>query len=135
MIKHSIRSAVVLLALLASSWVAIHAESPLQLGPREGVLLLKNGQVLSGRITPAGDHYLLTTGETEIRLKAVDVEYCCRDLEEGYQRKSLAIEPGRVEPHLDLADWCLRHGLLGYAAKEISQALVEDPRHPKIPLM
>lgn len=135
MIDHSINSTIVLLALLASFPAAIYAEQPLALGPREGLLLLKNGQVLQGKITPAGDHYLLTTGETEIRLKVADVEFCCRDLEEGYRRKSLAIVPGQAEPHLELADWCLRHGLLGYAAKEIGQALVDDPRHPKIPLL
>ena len=44
------------------------------LAPREGVLLLKNGHVMQGSITKAGDYFVLTLGKTgEVRLPVVDV--------------------------------------------------------------
>ena len=61
----------------------------------EGVLLLRNGHLLRGTITPLGDHYLVTTGAgNEVRLPATSVEMACRSLEEAYQVKRSAIPYG-----------------------------------------
>jgi hypothetical protein len=111
------------------------AEPALRLAPQEGLLLLANGQILSGKITQAGDHYFVALPEGEIRLKSSEVELFCRDLEEGYRRKRAVLSGTEAQDHLNLAEWCIRHGLIGYAAKELSDALAVDPFHPKIPLL
>jgi hypothetical protein len=111
------------------------AESPLRLEPQEGVLLLTNGEVLTGKITKAGDHYYVSLPKGEISLKLNEVEFFCRDLEEGYQRKRASMLSGDAQEYLALADWCIQQGLIGYAAKELGQAIEIDPTQPKIPLM
>ena len=105
------------------------------LGAEEGVLLLRNGQVLRGKIAQTGDLYYVFLDGGEIRVPLVEVEFCCRDLEEGYALKRQKIEPGKVEDHLRLAQWCLRHGLTGYAATQLATAKDTDARDPRIPLL
>lgn len=122
------------LSLVLAADAAV-AQAPFQLSPQEGLLLLTNGQVLRGKVTPAGDHYFVEVPEGEIRLKTSEVEMFCRDLEEGYRRKRSAIIPGQIQDHLDLAGWCIRHSMIGYAAKELGSAVDLDPRHPKIALL
>lgn len=115
--------------------------------PQQSVLLLRNGEAIEGKISRVGELYYVAlpseghgtcprewTGG-EIRVKAAEVEFCCRDLEEGYRRKRAAIQPGDVRGHLGLAQWCLRHGLLGPAGRELADALDADPTHPMIGLL
>lgn len=115
---------------------AAYAE-PFQLGPIpvEGVLILRNGQAVAGRLTRAGDHYFVALPEGEIRLRADDVEMACRDLDEAYRRKRAVLAVGDAYRHLELANWCLRHHLLGPAAAELADALRAEPNHPLIPLL
>ena len=53
-------------------------------------------------------------------------------MEDGYRRKRAGIQLGNVHSHLELAQWCLRHGLLGPAATELADATAADPTHPMI---
>ncbi len=102
-------------------------------GPREGVLVLRNGQVLEGRITAVGDRHLVTLGEKgELRIPTRDVEMHCVDLDEVYCRKRAALRGRGAAPHLELAEWCLRHSLLTRAADELLAAINVEPDHPGI---
>jgi hypothetical protein len=127
--------------------------------PEEGVLLLRNGEVLEGKISRVGELYYVALPSAghqerpdhpldgqkaalpnawsggEIRVKAADVELACRSLEEGYRRKRAATKPGDADAHVRLAQWCLRHGLLGHAGLELADALEADPTHPMIGLL
>lgn len=103
--------------------------------PQAGLLLLANGQVLSGQIASTGDGYLVTLDTGELRVKKSEVEMFCRSLEEGYQRKRAALVGGQINEHLALADWCINQQLYGLAAQELTEAMRLDPRHPKIALM
>jgi len=103
--------------------------------PRVGVLLLHNGQVIEGTITKAGQFYYVALPNGEIRLKESQVEFCCRDLQEGYRRKRAGIEPGNAAHHLLTAQWCLRHRLFGHAATELAGAMDADPAHPMIAVL
>lgn len=108
---------------------------PLQLAPREGVLVLRTGNVVRGKISRAGDRYYVALPHAELRIKAADVELFCRNLDEAYRLKSSVIKPDQVDARLELAEWCLRHNLLGYAAREVLQARREAPRHPRLELV
>ena len=110
---------------------------PFQLGPIpvEGVLILRNGQAVAGSLTRAGDHYFVALPHGEIRLRTGDVEMACRDLDEAYARKRAVLATGDAQRHLDLAGWCLRHGLLGPAASELADAMRANPNHPLIPVL
>ncbi len=109
-------------------------EVPLATAPQEGVVLLCNGHALRGRVTRVGDFYRVAVHNGEIRLRADQVEFVCRDLEEGYRRKRATIKVGNVTDHLRLTHWCLRHNLLDHAADELIHAANADPRHPAIEL-
>jgi len=109
------------------------AEQPsLAPAPLDGVVLLRNGQVIEGKITRSGDLYYVVLPEGEIRLKAAEVEHCCRNLAEGYLRKRAAVPLDSVEEHLRLAQWCHRHKLFEAAAAELADARRIDAKHPMI---
>ncbi len=100
--------------------------------PKQGVVLLRNGQTIEGKITRVGELIYVTFPNGEIRLKLSKVEFCCRDLEEGYRRKRAAMQLGNVRDHLAMVQWCLMHGLLDHAAAELSDATAADASHPMI---
>jgi len=106
-----------------------------ELGPRQGVLLLRNGELISGQITRSGDRYDVLVRGSEIRIKTADVELFCRDVLEGYQRRRSTLDLNKVQDHLELAEWCLRNALQGQAAGELKEAIALDASHPKIPLL
>lgn len=114
-----------------------YAEPPLQLSPQKGVLLLRNGQVLAGTITPAGDHYLVSLehGHGEIRVQSEKVDKLCKNLQAAYERKRARVELGKAAEHVALADWCLQNGLLELADRELSYALAADVNYPRIRLV
>jgi len=121
---------------MAALWgtTALCAEPP-KMTPEESVLLLYNGNVLSGRVSRQGEHYLVTFSTAEIRIHANQVELVCRDLEDGYQQKHDVLRGGSAQDHLDLALWCLRHGLLDHVAGELSEARRLEPDHPRITVL
>ena len=103
--------------------------------PRQGVLLLRNGEVIEGKISLVGELYNVALPGGEIRIKTAEVEFWCRDIQEVYRRKRAAIPQGDVRDHLRLARWCLHHDLLGCAGRELADALAADPSHPMIDLL
>jgi hypothetical protein len=132
----SLRSLIVTAALTGILGIGTaSAEAPLQLAPQKGVLLLRSGQVQLGKITPAGDHYIVSVPHGEFRFRTSDVELLCNDLEEVYEHKRAQLELGKVADHVDLADWCLRNQLLDHADKELGYALAADPTYPRIRLL
>ena len=56
-------------------------------------------------------------------------------MEDGYRQKRAAIQVGNVHHHIELAQWCLRHGLLGPAATELADATVAEPNDPMIDVL
>jgi hypothetical protein len=119
--------------LMLAAW--LFAEPPLSIAPQEGVLLLRNGRVISGRVALDGQRYYVAVPGGELRIRAEDVQFFCKDLEEGYRKRRAALDPYNVNDRLDLAQWCLTHGLLGPAARELADAMAVEPRHPRIALL
>jgi len=130
----------VFLAFLVTTWLAA---SPLpgqeQAGTEspssEEVLALRNGSLLRGQITRIGDCYNVAVDGGRIQVRARDVEFRCQTPDEAYQRKRASGQPGDVRVHLELAQWCQRHGLLNSAARELGEAKALAPNHPLIPLV
>jgi hypothetical protein len=123
------RALITVISLLAVSHA--RAETPLALAPRDGVLLLRNGEVLSGRITHAGDQYYVSLKYGEIQVKATEVDMTAASLSDIYDRKRAALRPG-IDGHLELADWCLRERLLDSTETEVRDAKAIDARHPRV---
>ena len=125
--------ALALLALLA--W-PLAAGGQTSLTPHAGLLVLRNGQVLEGEITQAGDYYIVTLGGTsEIRIKASEVEAVCGSLDEAYEFKAGHLSGGGAKPHLELAEWCLRHHLHARCAQQLVAAMRHEPDNPNLKLL
>ncbi len=112
--------------------VPLCAESP-RIEPADSVLLLRNGNVLAGKIRKEGEHYRVTLRNGEIKIRADQVELACGSVEEGYQQKRAAIQAGGgAQGHLDLARWCLRQRLFQHAEFELEVARTIEPDHPRV---
>lgn len=103
------------------------------LTPQAGLLVLRNGHVLAGEITRAGDYYVVTLGSTgEVRMPADEVEFQCGSMAEAYARKREAMTGSGSRPHLELAAWCLRHNLHEQCAEQLAGAKALEAGHPDI---
>jgi hypothetical protein len=108
------------------------AQSPGGQAPaRPGVVLLHSGEVLEGRISETPEYFRITLPNGEIRVRKTEVDCCCADLHEAYQRLRAGTSNDANE-HLRLAQWCLRQGLLDVAAQEVDTAATLNPQHPMI---
>jgi hypothetical protein len=134
MMAYFARTAVVA-TLLAAVISQARAETPASASPARGMLLLRNGETIEGTITREDGLYIVDLPNGRIRVKAADVDLVCSSLEEGYRRKRAAIQVGNVHDHLDLAQWCLRHNLIGFATVELADATVAEPKNPMIAVL
>ena len=99
-----------------------------------GVLLLRNGNLFRGRISHFGDRYtVLLAANNEVRFTNSEVAFHGATLDDAYRFKRSQLTPGEVNERLNLAEWCLRYGLLRQAAEETTIALRLAPDHPRIP--
>ena len=106
------------------------------LSPQAGLLLLQNGQVISGSITHAGDFYVVIQQRGgELRLPAADVETRCVDLEDAYNYKAATVTGKKAQPFLDLAAWCMRHGMSDKAAGNLLAAARLEPENRELELL
>jgi hypothetical protein len=139
-------SLVFLLAVLAdfavTTWAAEPAAiapspeaAPGSLAPSTRLVVLRNGEVLAGQVSREGDRTIVATEGTEIRLSPREVDFVCQTLDEAYAVQQNRVVAGRIEDHLNLADWCLRHQLLGDAAREITAAMEIDPKNRRMMLL
>lgn len=119
-------------ALLLMAMVASAQTTP---PPADGVLLLRSGRVLAGKISRAGDRYLVTLPLGEIRVRADEVEMVGATLGHLYAAKRAIMGPASAEAHLDLATWCLTQKLWTEAQRELETAAQLEPRHPRLALL
>lgn len=131
--SRGITALVLLVGAVAALAATPSPAADLPLTPRQGLLLLRNGNVLEGEITQAGDYYVVTLGKTgEIRLAAKEVEAVVASLDEAYDLRRLGLFGGGAGPHLDLAQWCLRNGLHARCAEQLVLAVGKEPENPRI---
>jgi hypothetical protein len=103
------------------------------LAPQAGILALRDGQVIEGDIIRAGDFYVVSRGETfELRLKADEVELFCESLLEAYEFKARHVSGFSAKSHLELAKWCLRHGLHDKCTEQLAAAKRLDPKNAQV---
>ena len=68
--------------------------------PQSQLLVLRNGEVLAGKVARSDDHYVVQLPNGQVRVKNADVEMVCDNLEEAYRRKRAALQAGDVPQHL-----------------------------------
>jgi hypothetical protein len=121
------------LVLFVAAVLPSLAAAQTSIAPEAGVLVLKNGQVLEGAITRAGDYYVVSQAEgSELKLGVNDVELCCASLLEAYEFKASHVQSFSVKSRLDLAKWCLRQGLIEECTEQLAVAANIDPTNPQV---
>ena len=105
-------------------------QTPVQ--PVAGVLVLRNGNVLPGIVQRQGNHYRVENEGATLQIPASQVDMACASLVEAYEQRRQQRVGNATDAHLELARWCLRHGLLAEAAREILDARTDDPGHPAL---
>ena len=101
----------------------------------ERILVLQDGGVLAGRISRAGDSYVVSRGGGQMQISAANVRLECGSLDEAYNRQRQQLTHPTAGAHLALAEWCLRYDLVEQAGRELTDAKSLDARHPRLALL
>ena len=118
--------AIACVLLFVLLFVSARAAPPLV--PSEGVLVLHNGNILRGKVTRVGDHFVVAlSGGSQVRLVASEVDFWARSLEQAYRQKQSSLREGNIDQNLQLARWCMRHRLFAQAAEQIVRIRSQDP--------
>ena len=133
-LRSALRSIVTTMVLAVLAILVFAADFAAAETPDTKVLLLRNGQVLSGQISYEGDHYRVTFPTGEIRVRRTEVEHLCRDLVDAFETKRRKIEAQDVTGQMRLADWCIRVELLSQADALISAAEQVVPQSSRVRL-
>ncbi|MGQ0636089.1 MAG: hypothetical protein ACT4QC_15870 [Planctomycetaceae bacterium] len=120
--------AVMALAIIAVAWPTVQAEEVSGKSADEGVLLLRNGGIVRGRIVDCGDVFRveqaggsMVVPESLVRLHAPTLPEVYRKLSERVQERESAAS------RVALARWCITNQLLNEARSELQGALQLEP--------
>lgn len=99
------------------------------------VLVLRNGEVLQGRVSQVDDRFRIDLEAGSLFVSAAEVEMSCNSLEEAYRLKASQAGFNQAHDHARLAQWCQHHGLDQQAEHELQITRRLDPTHPLIGLV
>ena len=100
---------------------------------RQGILLLRNGQLLGGQYTLTGVGYeVRLNGGGVIRLREDQVEFTSDSIDEVYLFRRASHVNSSATAHLKMASWCLANQLYEYADNHLKEAIRIDPREKGI---
>ena len=123
-----------LLILLAASCVAVLAQSGLaveepagETRPAAMLLVLVDGQVISGHVTPWPDGYDIQVSAGRMYINSDRVRFAAASLPDAYDRMRDSIPEFTPTNHMELARWCLGNKLYTQARREVLDALHLDP--------
>lgn len=99
-------------------------------------VILRNGQVLEGRVLLLGDRYQVTLESgAEMRVTTRQVEFCADSMEQAFEMKRSELSPNSVRARLELVEWGLNHRLYEQAASELTTAMYLEPRNSKVAML
>lgn len=101
----------------------------------DGLLVLRNGNLVRGKIFRLQEHYRVERDRSELMIPSVQVEMLCSTIDEVYQKRREQRTGSSADTHVELARWCLRHGLLEYAARELLDARGIDPEQRQLQIV
>ena len=115
-----------------NAWIRAQEEapvSPVTKGARQGVLVLKSGQLVEGKLSQNAGGYLVELPKGSYLVPFERVSVAAKDGHEAYEKlKSLEPNP-TPDFQVALARWCIAWKLHEEARLELRDALVADPEH------
>ncbi len=123
-----------LLILLAASCQVVVAQSSSVLNESAGgaqatakLLVLIDGQIVSGHITPRPDGYDIQVPAGRMFINSDRIRFAASSLSDAYDRMRDSIPEFTPTNHLELAGWCIGNKLYTQARREVLDALHLDP--------
>ena len=101
----------------------------------EGVVVLRSGGVLHGKVSVSGERYVVTQPKSVVDVPAPQVLLVANSMDDAYERQRQQLPHDTTEAHLGLAEWCLRYNLIEPAEQELADARRLDPRDPRVALL
>ncbi|MBT5017301.1 hypothetical protein N8590_01310 [bacterium] len=115
------------------SWGQSTIETQLEFS--EGVIVLDDGRVFSGKISNVAGGYRIDWSGTYAIVPFGKVDVTSPSLNGAY----IALRDRTLKPtaadHLQLAEWCLTNDLVGQARSEVTKALTLEPLRPESRVM
>ena len=114
--------------LLASTilWICLLCQSAVgqvsvpQFAPNQQLVVLQNGEVLTGRITETATNTIVETQQgSRLVLSNERVEFVCDSIQDAYWGKCARTKANDVAGQKSLFYWCLKHGLHEQAQNQI----------------
>lgn len=104
---------------------------PQELTGQPGILVMRNGKVVEGRILKTGDDYSVQSPQGGIMFVPGSlVSLHCQNLREAYRKlRENAQKQNSAAAHCALARWCITNKMTKDARTELSDALELDPLH------
>jgi hypothetical protein len=98
---------------------------------RPGILVMRNGKVVEGRILKSGDDYSVRSPQGGVMFVPGSlVSLHCENLREAYQKlRGNAQKQNSPAAHCALARWCITNKLTKDARTELDDALQLEPAH------
>ncbi|MCC9609002.1 hypothetical protein LOC68_07425 [Blastopirellula sp. JC732] len=98
------------------------------IGPTRGVLLLQNGNTISGAITVSGDSYVVAINEDAvIRVPTKSVQHRCSSLAEAHRYRCGQVSLDTIAGRLEIAQWCIRAELFSEADEHLQWVERSEP--------
>jgi hypothetical protein len=96
--------------------------------PVEGILVMRTGAVVSGKIERSDNLYKVISPHGQMHVPAELVKLRCADLEEAYSKlRETAKSHQSASAQITLARWCLTNHLDNQARQELHEALLLEP--------
>jgi hypothetical protein len=97
------------------------------------LVVLLNGSIVQGRVERSVDRLVVSNGPWYVvRVPSADVDFVAPDLAAAYRIKRSRLGERDFSRHLQLAQWCLRHGAPAQAADELLHLRRLDPHHSAV---
>ena len=113
--------------LAAAQSGSVRSESNPDAAGVANLLVLVDGRIVAGKITPRPDGYDVEVAAGRMFIDSNRVRFEANSLPNAYDRMRDSLAEFTPANHLDLARWCLENKLYSQARREILDALNLDP--------
>jgi hypothetical protein len=114
------------LLLLANPLLAVNTDDG---GPRERVIVMTSGRVLTGHMNRNPGGWLVTQSNGRIQVPEDQVKLVADSLNDAYLKQRDGIVEPTPATHVMLAQWCISYRLYDEASAELRKCLKRDPEH------
>lgn len=96
--------------------------------PADGVLVMRTGRLVEGRISQSAGGYMVDLPNGRMLIPFTQVQLQADDRRDAYRKLRATIPAPTAENHVALARWCLTYQLYSETRAELREALRLDPQ-------